>query len=80
LRLKYDEPLSNLAFNFKLRHYNGADMVDAWLMGHLCRPLREGDWAYHLTEHIKIGETFLNCYKAMSKGGARNSYDGDTSY
>jgi hypothetical protein len=21
---------------------HGADMVDAWLMGHLCRPLRAG--------------------------------------
>ena len=25
-----------------------ADMVDAWIAGHLCRPLPENDWAYNL--------------------------------
>ena len=51
----------------------GADMVDAWLMGHLCRPLRKGDWAYMLPKLIKDGESFLNCYKAMTKGGKKNN-------
>jgi len=54
----------------------GADMVDAWLMGHLCRPLRENDWAYDLPHYegandgkgVQWGEKFLNCYKAMTKG------------
>lgn len=52
----------------------GADMVDAWLMGHLCRPLREGDWTYDLPKHgVKYGESFLNCYKAMTKGSRGNN-------
>lgn len=54
----------------------GADMVDAWLAGHLCRPLPENDWAYDLPHYeganggkgIQWGEKFLNCYKAMKKG------------
>ena len=54
----------------------GADMVDAWLAGHLCRPLPENDWAYDLPHYaganggngVQWGEKFLNCYKAMSKG------------
>ena len=54
----------------------GADMVDAWLMGHLCRPLRENDWAYDLPHYegandgkgVQWGEKFLDCYKAMTKG------------
>ena len=54
----------------------GADMVDAWLMDHLCRPLRENDWAYDLPHFegandgkgVQWGQKYLNCYKAMTKG------------
>ena len=53
----------------------GADMVDAWLMDHLCRPLRENDWAYDLPHFegandgkgVQWGQKYLNCYKAMTK-------------
>ena len=51
-------------------------MVDAWLMDHLCRPLRENDWAYDLPHFegandgkgVQWGQKYLNCYKAMTKG------------
>ena len=54
----------------------GADMVDAWVAGHLCRPLPENDWAYNLPNYaganggrgVQWGEKFLNCYKVMTKG------------
>ena len=54
----------------------GADMVDAWIAGHLCRPLPENDWAYNLPNYaganggrgVQWGEKFLNCYKVMTKG------------
>ena len=53
---------------------NGADMVDAWIEGHLCKPLKEGDWTYFLPNYgVKVGESLLNCYQAASHGfgGAR---------